>query len=66
MRLDGLLTYLDQVAVAPLLRGDAGRAEPGRGGPAPDRQAARNRQHRHVGGVVVGAHQPAAEPPGAE
>jgi hypothetical protein len=49
-----------------VLGGDARRAEPGRGGPAPDRQAAGNRQHRHVGGVIVGSHQPAAEPPGTE
>jgi hypothetical protein len=66
VRLNGLLTNLDQVAVAPLLRGDAGRAEPGHGGPAPDRKTAGDREHRHVGGVVVSAHQPAAEPAGAE
>ena len=49
-----------------MLGGDAGRAQPGRGGPAPDRQAAGDREHRHVGGVVVGAHQAAAEAAGAQ
>src|SRR6185437_16201546 len=40
VRLDRLFLHLHKVAVAPLLDSGTGRAEPGRGGPAPDRQAA--------------------------
>ena len=62
VRLDGLLTHLDQVAVAPLLAASTpGARSHAARGPAPDRQAAGDRQHRHVGGVGRRPHQPAAE-----
>ena len=63
VRLHCLLCDLDQVVVAPLLHGGARCPQPGRAGPAPDREAAGDREDGHVGARIVGAHQLVARSP---